>query len=231
MQAQEIKDMARSMGADFVGIASADRLLEIPGYKPEDLVSGARSVIVVGKRLLKGSLAKGRGRPVAWAIIHLNLKLNEIIYQMSAALEDEGQNAFPVFFLPMTFLQPDDLKSKELILTTPNFSYRHAAVAAGLGEMGKNNLFLHPKYGARTRLAVVITDAAFQPDSPVAKKYCTWPACTACIDQCPSRALQRDDKHVFDRCNKYHNANLHLLGYGSCSMCQHVCPVGDNYQE
>lgn len=231
MQSPEIKDMARSLGADFVGIAAADRLTEVPGYKPEDLVAGAKSVIVVGKRLLRGSLAKGRGRPVAWAIIHLNLKLNEIIYQMSATLEDEGKNAFPVFFLPMTFLPPDDLKSKELILTTPNFSYRHAAVAAGLGEFGKNNLFLHPKYGARTRLAAIITDTVLEPDSPAVKKYCTWPTCKACIEQCPSKALQLDDQHVFDRCNKYHNANLHLLGYGSCSMCQHVCPVGDSYKD
>ncbi|MDP2728259.1 MAG: hypothetical protein Q8P59_12035 [Dehalococcoidia bacterium] len=226
MQSQEIKDMARSLGADFVGIAAADSLTEVPGYKPEDLVSGAKSVIVVGKKLLRGSLAKGRGRPVAWATIHLNLKLNEIIYEISATLEEEGLNAFPVFFLPMTFLPPDDLKSKELILTTPNFSYRHAAVAAGLGEFGKNNLFLHPKYGARTRLAVIITDAVLTPDAPFTQKLCTWPECRACIDNCPSKALDDDDKHEFSRCNKYHNANLHLLGYGSCSMCQHVCPVG-----
>lgn len=228
MQSQEIKDMATSLGADFVGIASAERLTEVPGYKPDDLVPGAKSVIVVGKRLLRGSLAKGRGRPVAWATIHLNLKLNEVIYEIAATFEDEGQQAFPVFFLPMTFLPPDDLKSKELILTTPNFSYRHAAVAAGLGEMGKNNLFLHPKFGARTRLAAIITDAPLAADGPAKKKYCTWPECKACIDQCPSKALQLDDRHIFDRCNKYHNANLHLLGYGSCSMCQHVCPVGDS---
>src|SRR3972149_570255 len=142
MNLQEIMDMGTPLRAGLVGIASADRLVEVPGYKPEDMVAGAKSVIVVGKRLLKGSLAKGRGRPVAWATIHLNLKLNEIIYQIAGTLEDEGQNAFPVFFLPMTFLPPEDLKSKELILTTPNFSYRHAAVAAGLGELGKNNHFL-----------------------------------------------------------------------------------------
>lgn len=226
MQSQEIKEMARSLGADLVGVADAGKLADIPGYKPEELVTGARSVIVVGKRLLTGSLAKGRGRPVAWAIIHLNLKLNEIIYEISANLEDEGYAAFPVFFLPMTFLPPDDLKSKELILTTPNFSYRHAAAAAGLGEIGKNNLFLHPKFGAKTRLAAIITDADLEADPPFAQKLCTWPECKACIEACPSKALQLDDKHEFTRCNKYHNANLHLLGYGSCSMCQISCPVG-----
>ncbi|MDP2727338.1 MAG: hypothetical protein Q8P59_07315 [Dehalococcoidia bacterium] len=227
MQSQEIKDMAKSLGADMVGIADAKRLTDVPGYKPEDLVPGAKSVIVVGKRLLRGSLAKGRGRPVAWATIHLNLKLNEIIYEISAALEDEGLYSFPVFFLPMTFLPKENQADKDLILTTPNFSYRHAAVAAGLGEMGKNNLFLHPKYGARNRLAAVITNATLAADAPAAEKYCTWPTCRACIEACPSKALQLDDKHVFDRCNKYHNANLHLLGYGSCSMCQISCPVGN----
>jgi epoxyqueuosine reductase QueG len=227
MLTQEVKDLARSMGANQVGIADAARLRDVPGYKPQDLVPDATSVIVIGKRLLRGSLAKGRGRPVAWATVHLNLKLNEIAYEVAGRLEDQGYHSFPVFFLPMTFLPPDDLKSKELILTTPNLSYRHAAVQAGLGEIGKNNLLLTPEYGARMRLVGVITNAPLTPDAPFSQKLCRWPECTACIDNCPSKALSAEDQHEFARCNKYHNANLHLLGYGSCSMCQHVCPVGD----
>ena len=130
MEANEIKQLARSMGAELVGIAPASALDEVPGYKPSSMLPNAQSVIVVGMRLLRGSLAKGRGRPVAWATIHLNLKLNEIAYEVAKHIEDSKYNAFPVFFLPMTFLPPEDEESKMSILTTPNFAYVPAAVAA-----------------------------------------------------------------------------------------------------
>ncbi|MFQ5827066.1 MAG: hypothetical protein ACE5IA_06890, partial [Dehalococcoidia bacterium] len=119
MDSDDIKQLAKSLGADLVGIAPASRLDSVPGYKPSSLLPNAQSVIVMAKRLLRGSLGKGRGRPVAWATIHLNLKLNEIAYEIAAHLEDAGHGAFPVFFLYMTFLPPEDEQGKGSILTTP----------------------------------------------------------------------------------------------------------------
>jgi NAD-dependent dihydropyrimidine dehydrogenase PreA subunit len=43
-------------------------------------------------------------------------------------------------------------------------SHRHAAVAAGLGEFGWNNLFMTPDAGPRVRLATVITTVELEPD-------------------------------------------------------------------
>jgi hypothetical protein len=40
-----------------------------------------------------------------------------------------------------------------------DFSYKHAALAAGLGVFGWSNLILTPTYGARQRLISVVTEA------------------------------------------------------------------------
>ncbi len=47
-----IKGMALEMGADVVGIAAVSDFHEIcpEGYRPDDLLKGAKSVVVVGKR-------------------------------------------------------------------------------------------------------------------------------------------------------------------------------------
>jgi O-acetylhomoserine (thiol)-lyase len=226
MDSDEVKQLVRSLGADLVGVAHSPRLEGVPGYNPSSLLPNAQSVIVAGMRLLKGSLAKGRGRPVAWVTIHLNLKLNEIAYEIAKYLEDRGHNAFPVFFLPMTFIPPEDEESKMSILTTPNFSYVPAAIEAGLGERGLNHLLVTPKYGPRVRLVSVITDVALAPDKIQTEKLCPGLECGLCIDACPPKCLSREREPDFVLCNKHHNAYLHLLGYGSCAMCMHVCPIG-----
>jgi epoxyqueuosine reductase QueG len=52
------------------------------------------------------------------------------------------------------------------------FSHRHAAMLAGLGTIGLNNLLLTPKYGPRVRLNSVITTAEFKPDPILQEQVC-----------------------------------------------------------
>ena len=53
ISAESIKRAAMRVGADLVGIATTDRFSDYPEDKrPEHLLPGARSVIVVGVRML-----------------------------------------------------------------------------------------------------------------------------------------------------------------------------------
>jgi len=53
ISAGSVKRAARCAGADLVGIASTDRFKDYPEDKrPEHLLPGARSVIVIGVRVL-----------------------------------------------------------------------------------------------------------------------------------------------------------------------------------
>ncbi|MDP2728696.1 MAG: hypothetical protein Q8P59_14305, partial [Dehalococcoidia bacterium] len=152
--ANEVKQFAHSVGGDLVGIASAESLAKAQGYAPTDLLPTAKSVVVVGKRALKGFIMPGKGRAVSWGMIHLNLKLNEICYEVSKYIEDRGHMALPVFFIYQTFLKPNT-PTFTAILDTKWFSYIAAASQAGLGEIGFNSLLLTPEYGAMIRLTAV----------------------------------------------------------------------------
>ena len=46
----------------------------------------------------------------------------------------------------------------------PDFSHKHAAMAAGLGALGVSSLFLHSTFGAAVHLGSVITEAPLDPD-------------------------------------------------------------------
>ena len=90
MLTDEVKQLASSLGADIVGVAPAQRLATTPGYRPLDLLPNASSVVVIGRRVLRGALGKGYGRSVAYVLTHLNIKLNEIAYEVARWLEDQG---------------------------------------------------------------------------------------------------------------------------------------------
>lgn len=65
---------------------------------------------------------------------------------------------------------------------------------AGLGEIGRMGLLMHPKIGPRHRLAVVTTNAPlvpneYRPDDSVID-FCEM--CKKCADVCPSDAISRE---------------------------------------
>lgn len=64
------------------------------------------------------------------------------------------------------------------------------AVDAGLGQLGRNGLLVHPEYGPRLALAKVITDMPLEPDGPIdfgLTEFCE--ACDICAKSCPSGAI------------------------------------------
>jgi epoxyqueuosine reductase QueG len=81
-----------------------------------------------------------------------------------------------------------------------HLSLRHAAVSAGLGEIGLNNLLLTPEFGPHQRLAAVVTEARLEPDGPRELGLCKH--CGRCESACPVGAL-RDGRHSVDPCFDY----------------------------
>jgi epoxyqueuosine reductase len=116
------------------------------------------------------------------------------------------------------------------------FSHRHAAVAAGLGAFGLNNLLLTPQYGPRQRLVSIITAAPLEPDPLVSEPICLGERCSLCTKRCPSQAFgelheveiagQKTVLRVIDieRCRGYYKNSV--LGTQCGRECLTSCPVG-----
>lgn len=103
-----------------------------------------------------------------------------------------------------------------------------AAIAAGLGELGKHGSMIHPRLGSNFRLACVLTNAPLAHDVPAAfgsDGFCA--ACRICSDACPPEAIGRDKVLVrgeqrwyvdFDKCLPYFNEHM------GCALCLAACP-------
>ena len=108
---------------------------------------------------------------------------------------------------------------------------KEAAVRAGLGCIGKNNLVIHPEFGTWVAYQTLITDALFEPDAPFEEDLCG--RCDLCLKKCPTGALYEPRRLDPQRCVPYmltlHDASPefreqmsnYILG---CDQCQDICP-------
>ncbi len=127
---------------------------------------------------------------------------------------------------------------------------KDAAVLAGLGCIGKNNMLVTPDYGPRVRLRAMLLDAALDPTGPVDFDPCE--NCEVyCRKVCPENALgpkatafeamtdfnalpARDGTYRREICNIRmekdisESEKIGTLGapVKYCRRCEMVCPVG-----
>jgi Fe-S-cluster-containing hydrogenase component 2 len=104
------------------------------------------------------------------------------------------------------------------------------AVDAGLGELGRLGLLINPKYGPRLRLSVVTTNLELCQDTPVTfgvQHFCE--ICKKCATNCPSHAIDADDKKNCRGVEKWRSNQESCYGFwrtwgSDCSICVRVCP-------
>jgi epoxyqueuosine reductase QueG len=130
-----------------------------------------------------------------------------------------------------------DLDSKYSLLLRTDLSHKMVATRAGLGWIGKTDLFVSKKFGTRLRLvSILIKSPLFSKLKPVVKSRCG--KCNICVEICPARAangllwdinIKRED--FFDpwKCRKQ-CAEFGRVKLGRdvriCGMCVAVCPIG-----
>lgn len=193
IESVEVKAVARELGADMVGIASADVVQTTPTRRgPSHVLPQASSVVVFAKRMLAGSIESPREEVVTSQNLALYQELDRLSYGLGCFLEERGYRAATI-----PAYSPVEMSS-----ATKGFvgvvSLRHVAQAAGLGTMGKNNLLLTRELGPRVRLGAVVTSAHMDPDDSCTDDFCL--DCEACIAACPVDALSELGKTRTGRC-------------------------------
>lgn len=193
VDSKEIKTYLKDQGADLTGIAQADCFETNPRRRgPEFIMPEARSIIVLAQRMLIGCLESPSDMVTTVLGIALYDELHLLVLRLARFLEQRGHRAAIV-----PPYSPVEM-SVETKGFTGDVSLRHAAVAAGLGVLGNNNLLVTPEFGPRVRLGAVVTTAELAPDEPSSENFCE--NCDACVSACPADALSEPGKTRTGRC-------------------------------
>lgn len=191
---KKIKDFARHIGADDVGVAAISDYRSPRSPDIAKLFPEARSMVVLAYRELSNCESSSpqiamNGRLDLMAFLRANN------YRMTRFLETELNSK--AMAVPATFPMEMSRETRGLIA---DVSLRHAAVAAGLGIFGRNNLVYHPQFKNKVIFSAVLTDLELQSDLPVQDNPCT--GCNLCIDNCPAGALNEEGKTDVMKCMK-----------------------------
>jgi epoxyqueuosine reductase len=219
ISADEIKLRVRELGADLCGIASVERFADAPaGFHPTDVSKDCKSVIAIASRFPVSTLTTSS--PAAYTFVRHRLvdKLDSITFQLSSELESLGSCAIPV---PSS--DPYDYWDESRKHGQGIISLKHAAVRAGLGQIGKNTLLLNDQLGNMLWLGAVLTDQELEPDLLAAYEACI-PSCRICLDSCPAKAL---DGVTIKQQNCRSISGKSTEGGGfvySCNLCRKICP-------
>lgn len=193
MSKEEIRGMGLSSGADVVGFAAVEDYQSKRAPDPRTLFPGLRSMVVMGFRELDGGLASDIGR------IGMHSRLGQMdltkscTFRMAKTIEDR----FKVRAAPIMASYPLNMAAPYMGLVA-DISLRHAAIAAGLGNFGRHNLVISPRFGTRIIFTAILTDMELASDPPVTEALCN--ECGLCIESCPARALDDEGKTEDIKC-------------------------------
>jgi epoxyqueuosine reductase len=241
---ETVKDRARALGFDLVGIAQAQALprdgARLAAWLAEDkqagmawmarepekradpqaLLPGCRSVIALAASYWPGEesarVPEGKARVALYARGRdYHRVLGEAARTLAGWLEKES-----------------GVPARACVDTLPVLE-RAWAERAGLGWIGKNANLLSRTHGSWLMLAEVLSAAALTPDPGPHADFCG--TCTACLDACPTQAIESPGVVDAQLCIAYwtieHRGPVpeeRRAGNGEwifgCDVCQEVCP-------
>ncbi|MFT3786782.1 MAG: tRNA epoxyqueuosine(34) reductase QueG [Tepidisphaeraceae bacterium] len=237
-----VKQKARAVGFDLVGICSAEPSKHSTFVRqwlddgragamhylherfdertnPASFLSGARSVICVAMNYHVPLNKPEHNAPVKVARYALGVDYHEHVKPRLYDIADWLRETVP------------GAATKCGVDTVPLLE-RELAARAGIGWVGKNTCVIHPFQGSWFLLAEIVTTVDLAADEPMRDRCGT---CTRCIDACPTGAIDKPYQIDAKRCISYltiENPNpiepdladkFSGWVYG-CDICQEVCP-------
>jgi len=193
--------------------------------------------ISIGKKLNDSILDSIENGPTEEYYKHyreMNLALGQITDDICLDLKKNMINCINV--APTVDLTSDEFRPYMHNLRY-KFSHKMVGTRAGLGWIGKTDLFVSKAFGPRLRLASILFGIPILPRSkPIDKSKCG--SCDICVVKCPARAangrlwdIHTDRDVFFDahrcrvQCGKF-GMDLFEKDIRICGICVSVCPLG-----
>ena len=211
-----IEALCRQWGCSLSGVA------DLRGFPREEifLSSGIMDrhpyAISVGYHLSDAILDDIEDRPTPLYFQHyqrVNILLDTLGLILTNAIQGLGFQAVPI---PASQLV-------DWVSQRGHLSHKHVAQAAGIGWIGRNNLLVNERHGARIRLLTVLTDIPLRSSSPSIQDC---GSCRACIPLCPAGAI-KDRREDFDHIRCYEQLKIFSktlrFSHHICGVCVRAC--------
>jgi epoxyqueuosine reductase len=239
--ASEIKQRARALGFDLVGIAGAAPS-KYRDYFKNWLDDGQAGTMEYLKRRFDERTDPAAYMPGAKSVVCVAIN-----YQVP--LEKSGENAGRIARYALGDDYHEHIKTKLHALAdsirelapeaqtrcgvdTAPIMEKELAARAGIGWLGKNACIISPSIGSWILLGEIITTLDLPPDEPAVDRC---GSCRRCIDACPTQAITGEYRIDARKCISYltieHRGEIESslqaqMGdwiFG-CDVCQDVCP-------
>jgi len=198
--------------------------------------NGHDYAIVIGRRLdeeIMDSLVDGPTREYFDHYHETNRELSALAVKV---LKELKANDVSCILIPPT-VNDEELDEDYYKTLTCDFSHKMAATRAGLGWIGKTDLFVSEKFGPRVRLVTILVNHPLDSSkAPVTLSRCG--KCNLCVRECPAQAatgklwevnVKREEFFDAFKCREKCRELSHKLlneNISLCGLCMAVCPIG-----
>lgn len=192
--------------------------------------------ISIGIKLDSGIVAKVINGPTPEYFSHYRQTNNDLSLLTQSISRELTHNNIESLAVTPT-VSTYDLDTVYFDTLRTDLSHKMVATRAGLGWIGKTDLFVSKEFGPRLRLVSILLKTPVKAKSkPIDKSRCG--NCRICVDICPAKAasgklwnINVDRNEFYDpwKCrNQCAEFGRTKLGQDArvCGICVSVCPIG-----
>jgi epoxyqueuosine reductase len=213
---EKIEAFCRLGGISLVGVA------DLRSFKKDEILISPSSLdqlplaISVAYHLSDAIVDEIENQPTPLYFQHYqrtNILLDTMALAVTTLIQDLGYQAMPI---PASQLVDWEKQRGHL-------SHKHVARAAGLGWIGRNNLLVTDRFGARVRLVTILTNLPLSAHAPSVKDC---GSCRDCLSACPVGAIA-ERQEDFDHLRCYQQLKLFSktlrFSHHICGVCIRAC--------
>ncbi len=197
---EKIKKFVLDLGVEDVGFGAVSDYNSPLSPSVDSIFPKAKSLVVMAYRELSNCESDNQRIAMGGRLDSMEFA-RSCNYKASRFIEKEcGTKAMST---PLSY--PLNMQPENRFGLVADFSQRHAAVAAGLGNFGRHNLVIHPRLGSRVIFSTILTELELPGDPKVTEDLCI--QCNVCVENCPGRALDEEGKTDEFKCMKHSQPN------------------------
>ena len=192
LTSQMLREAAVEFRADLLGIAPIERFAGVdPKHHPSSIFPQAKSVIVVGRRILRGAIRPLEEKTAVSPYLEFGLSkledqfLPKTAYDLVLLIEKHHFDGVPIFGYDVeaaSKVYMADPVAPGKVAPNVYIDIQRAGELAGLGKVGKHGLLITPRFGTLQRLSLILTEAELEGDPLIEEDYCA--GCDACRRAC-----------------------------------------------